>query len=110
MSAARGKCPRKLTPSTPKAEVSLINFPKYNATFQGGHCNKIGEGTGSGEPAVPMKCVLWNVEGLRDKQRRGIMGRYQHEWAAMLESCKPRDLNLAEQGFLEGFLAVNAVG
>ena len=29
-----------------------------------------------------MKCISWNVRGLRDARRRGIMGRHLREWGA----------------------------
>ena len=29
-----------------------------------------------------MKCICWNVRGLRDARRRGIVGRYLREWGA----------------------------
>ena len=29
-----------------------------------------------------MKCISWNVRGLRDARRRGIVGRYLWEWGA----------------------------
>ena len=32
----------------------------------------------------PMKCISWNVQGLRDERRRGIVGRYLREWGAEL--------------------------
>ena len=31
-----------------------------------------------------MKCISWNVRGLRDERRRGIVGRYLREWGAEL--------------------------
>ena len=29
-----------------------------------------------------MRCITWNVHGLRDPRRRGVMGRYLKEWGA----------------------------
>ena len=29
-----------------------------------------------------MKCISWNVRGLRDAKRRGIVGRHLQEWGA----------------------------
>ena len=29
-----------------------------------------------------MKCITWNVRGLRDPRRRGVVGRYLREWGA----------------------------
>ena len=29
-----------------------------------------------------MKCLSWNVRGLRDDRRRGVVGRYLREWGA----------------------------
>ena len=29
-----------------------------------------------------MKCISWNVRGLRDARRRGIVGQYLREWGA----------------------------
>ena len=33
-----------------------------------------------------MKCISWNVRGLRDERRRGIVGRYLREWGADIMS------------------------
>ena len=29
-----------------------------------------------------MKCLSWNVRGLRDDRRRGVVGRYLRDWGA----------------------------
>ena len=29
-----------------------------------------------------MKCISWNVRGLQDERRRGIVGCYLREWGA----------------------------
>ena len=31
---------------------------------------------------TPMKCVTWNIRGLRNPRRRGVVGRYLKEWGA----------------------------
>ena len=31
---------------------------------------------------TPMKCITWNVRGLRNPRRQGVVGRYLKEWGA----------------------------
>ena len=65
-----------------------------------------------------MRCITGNMRGLRDEKRSGIMGRYLQEWgvtvfylqATMWEGCEVRNWNGIGRGFLDRFLAVNAIG
>ena len=76
-------------------------------TQQGRECNHL-----------VMWCITWNVRGHRDEKRCSILGRYLREWGAtmvclqetMWEWCEVRDCNGVRRGFLDGFLAVNAIG
>ena len=44
-----------------------------------------------------MKCISWNVRGLRDERRRGIVGRYLREWGAELICLQETMLAQLEQ-------------
>lgn len=65
-----------------------------------------------------MKCVTWNIRGLRDDRRRGIVGRYLREWGAsvvclqetMLATCEDRIWKSVGRGQLDGYVAINAIG
>ena len=45
----------------------------------------------------PMKCISWNVRGLRDENRRGIVGRYLREWGAEIICLQETMLAQLEQ-------------
>ena len=46
-----------------------------------------------------MKCISWNVSGLRDEQRQGIVGHYLKEWgAAVVMIQETRDSGSLPQG------------
>ncbi|XP_078445744.1 uncharacterized protein LOC144714826 [Wolffia australiana] len=65
-----------------------------------------------------MRCISWNVRGLRDAKRRGIVGKYLREWGAtvvclqetMLEDCGVGDWCGIGGSLLEGFIVVNVNG
>ena len=48
-----------------------------------------------------MRCITWNMHGLRDEKRHEIEGRYLQEWEAtevclqekMWEQCEAQDRN-----------------
>ena len=44
-----------------------------------------------------MKCISWNVRGLRDERRRGIVGRYLWEWGAEIICLQETMLAQLEQ-------------
>ena len=44
-----------------------------------------------------MKCISWNVRGLRDERRRGIVGRYLREWGADVTCLQETMLTNPEQ-------------
>ena len=45
----------------------------------------------------PMKCISWNIRGLRDERRRGIVGRYLREWGAEIICLQETMLAQLEQ-------------
>ena len=42
----------------------------------------IGDITSGRSTLTPMKCITWNVRGLRSPRCRGVVGRYLKEWGA----------------------------
>ena len=71
-----------------------------------------------GDARVFMKCISWNVRGLRDIKRRSIVAKYLREWGATvvclqemwMEKCEPQDWRVVGRDFLDGYHAVNATG
>ena len=56
-----------------------------------------------------MRCITWNIHGLKDEKRHRIVGRYLWEprWSV---SKKRRGWNGVGRGFQDRFLEVNAIG
>ena len=50
-----------------------------------------------------MKCIAWNVRGLRDDNRRGIVGRYLREWGADIICLQETMVCQADQRFWSTF-------
>ena len=46
-----------------------------------------------------MKCISWNVRGLRDERRQGIVGRHLREWGAEVICLQETMLAHYEQRF-----------
>ena len=65
-----------------------------------------------------MKCISWNVRGLRDVKRRRIVAKYLREWGATvvclqetwLEKCETLDWRVVGGDLLEGYHAMKAMG
>ena len=60
-----------------------------------------------------MDCVSWNIHGLCDEQRRGVMARFLHKWGGamvaflpgtMPKLCEVQDLNRWGKVFRRAFL------
>ena len=60
-----------------------------------------------GDARVYMKCISWNVRGLRNVKRRSIVVCLQETW---LEKYEPHDWRMVGRDILEGYHAVNATG
>ena len=66
----------------------------------------------------PMKCISWNVRGLRDDRRRGIVGRYLRQWGAeiiclqetMISQVEPRTWTSLGWGSTTAFVDIPALG
>ena len=66
----------------------------------------------------PMKCISWNVRGLRDDRRRGIVGRYLRQWGAeiiclqetMISQVEPRTWTSLGWGSTTAFVDIPASG
>ena len=46
-----------------------------------------------------MKCISWNVRGLRDERRHGIVGRHLREWGAEVVCLQETMMAQFEQRF-----------
>ena len=65
-----------------------------------------------------MKCITWNVRGLRDERRRGIVGRYLQEWGVDVICLQETMLTHLDQrtwtslGWVSGesYVAISASG
>ena len=65
-----------------------------------------------------MKCIIWNVRGLRDARRRGTVGRYLREWGAEVVCLQETMLLQVDQqtwtalglGGVEAHVAIAASG
>ena len=66
----------------------------------------------------PMKCISWNVRGLRDDRRRGIVGRYLRQWGAeiicleetMISQVEPRTWTSLGWGSATAYVDIPASG
>ena len=76
-------------------KLSLVMAPCYYAPETATDRGSINRGRRCTYPHV--RCITWNVRGLRDPRRRGVVGRYLREWGADIRCLQEAMLANTEQ-------------